>query len=54
MLLFALLQSSEINTIVDYHNELRNRIAGGGDSQPRAANMREMRWDAKLATRAQE
>ena len=47
-------QASEIEVIVDYHNELRNAIAGGGEGQPKAANMRQMKWDAKMATRAQE
>ena len=47
-------QSTEIELIVDYHNELRNGIAGGADSQPKAANMKQLTGDAQMATRAYE
>ena len=42
------------NQIVKVHNQLRNKVAGGGHGQPRAANMRKLKWNVDLATRAQE
>ena len=50
----GLLQTNLKNVILDFHNEKRNLIAGGGEEQPQAANMRELTWDPQLATRAQE
>ena len=50
-----------IAAILDAHNTYRSEVAAGGTvsalgggTQPAASNMRKLRWDAQLATRAQE
>merc|ERR1739838_1176384 len=41
-------------TLLDKHNELRQKVASGGEAgQPGAANMRKLVWDDELATIAQ-
>ena len=41
-------------TLLDKHNEYRQRVASGSeDSQPGATNMRKLVWDEELATIAQ-
>ncbi|XP_022242309.1 CRISP/Allergen/PR-1-like [Limulus polyphemus] len=49
-----LVSKSEINEIVQAHNELRQRVATGKEvNQPEASNMRKMSWDKELAEVAQ-
>ena len=49
-----MLQTTLRNVILSFHNQRKNEIARGDRNQPQAANMRELTWDANLATRAQE
>lgn len=48
-----------IKTLVDSHNEYRNKVAGGGETlgkpgpQKKAANMKQLTWSAELARMAQ-
>ncbi|XP_076324440.1 venom allergen 3-like [Tachypleus tridentatus] len=53
-ILKRLVLRSEINEIVQAHNELRQRVATGKETnQPEASNMRKMSWDEELAEVAQ-
>merc|ERR1719186_1364772 len=46
--------SAQQNFIVNYHNELRAKVAKGNvRGQPKAANMRKLTWDSDLAATAQ-
>ena len=51
--------AADQQVIVDKHNELRRKVARGLETlgnpgpQPSASNMREMSWDADLASAAQ-
>jgi len=51
---FTGLDEATKKTLLDKHNELRQKVASGGESgQPGAANMRKLVWDDELATIAQ-
>merc|ERR1739844_720742 len=51
---FTGLDETTKKTLLDKHNELRQKVASGGESgQPGAANMRKLVWDDELATIAQ-
>merc|ERR1712168_1095383 len=51
---FTGLDEATKKTLLDKHNELRQKVASGGEAgQPGAANMRKLVWDDELATIAQ-
>jgi len=51
---FSGLDDATKKTLLDKHNELRQKVASGGEAgQPAAANMRKLVWDDELATIAQ-
>jgi len=47
------LSLQEKKEILDYHNRLRSRVAGGLTGQPPASNMKQLEWDEELARVAQ-
>merc|ERR1712060_5040 len=51
---FTGLDEATKKTLLDKHNELRQKVASGGEAgQPGATNMRKLVWDDELATIAQ-
>merc|ERR1711970_192771 len=51
---FTGLDEATKKILLDKHNELRQKVASGGEAgQPGAANMRKLVWDDELATIAQ-
>merc|ERR1712013_499200 len=51
---FTGLDEATKKTLLDKHNELRQKVASGGEAgQPGAANMKKLVWDDELATIAQ-
>ena len=46
-------QKSLKRLIAGMHNKRRNLVAAGKYGQPKAANMRYVRWSSSMATRAQ-
>merc|ERR1719228_1334807 len=53
-LTFSGLDDATKKALLDKHNELRQKVASGGEAgQPGAANMRKLVWDDELATIAQ-
>merc|ERR1712060_279892 len=51
---FTGLDEATKKTLLDKHNELRQKVASGGEAgQPGASNMRKLVWDDELATIAQ-
>merc|ERR1711909_149425 len=51
---FTGLDDATKKILLDKHNELRQKVASGGEAgQPGAANMRKLVWDDELATIAQ-
>ena len=44
------LSDKDIKEIVEKHNELRAKVANGlQNDQPKAANMKKLKWDQELA-----